>query len=109
MSKTDKGKKGTGLDVEKLMNDNRFGQMFTDSDFKIDKTSDAYKLMKPQESKKGRVEDIDSINGDESEVENTNKDKGQNLNKLFSGQVDDSDNENDEDKDNDFMSKMNQK
>lgn len=47
------------------MADSRFGKMFTDTDFKIDKTSDAYKLIKPQESKKGRLDDMDSINGDD--------------------------------------------
>lgn len=47
MSKSEKGKKSVGLDAEKLMSDSRFDKMFTDTDFKIDKSSEAYKLIKP--------------------------------------------------------------
>ena len=69
------------------MSDNRFSKMFEDTDFKIDRTSEAYKLIKPQESKKGKLDDIDSINGDDSEDDEQegNVRKGQGLNKLFSG------------------------
>lgn len=44
--------------LDTLMKDDRFGKMFTDTEFKIDKGSEAYKLIKPQEKK--RQEDFDS-------------------------------------------------
>lgn len=108
MKKAGEKSKG-GQAAENLMNDNRFGKMFTETDFKIDKNSEAYKLIKPQESKKARQDDIDSINGDDQEEdENVEHAKsGNRLNKLFSGKADQSESEGEEDGDDDFMSKMN--
>lgn len=43
-------KKGakTGEQVaEKLMKDDRFGRLFTDKEFQIDRASEAFKLIKP--------------------------------------------------------------
>lgn len=59
----DKNKSGQA--AETLMSDSRFGKMFTESEFKIDRNSEAYKLIKPQESSKQRRDDVDSVNGEE--------------------------------------------
>ena len=40
-------KKKSGTDVEKLMNDDRFKDMFEDEEFARDVNSDAYKLNNP--------------------------------------------------------------
>lgn len=69
--------------------DARFGKMFTDAEFKIDKNSEAYKLVKPQE-KKGRSDDIDSIEDMDDQGH-----KSQNLNKLFAGEAENSYNNDD--------------
>ena len=51
----------------------------TDSDFRVDKNSDAYKLVKPQ-STKARQDDIDSVDDPEEQ--------GSHLHKLFAGEAD---------------------
>lgn len=48
--------------AEKLMKDDRFGRLFTDKEFQIDRASEAFKLMKPQGGKKNlRDDDVDSV------------------------------------------------
>lgn len=84
---------------EKLIQDSRFGKLFTEEAFKIDRNSEAFKLLKPQVSKKGRKEEVDSV-----DEEDDNPKSGADLNKLFAGNAAD---ESDEEKD--FETKLNKK
>ncbi len=75
--------------VDKLMKDDRFGRLFTDKEFQIDKGSEAYKLIKgadPNNKRAAREEDVDSVNA-ESDGE---AEKGRDLNKLFAGKGEES-------------------
>jgi hypothetical protein len=54
--------------------------MFSDKDFTRDRASDAYKMMKPTDSKKRIKDDIDSDGGEEE-----NGTKANNFNKIFGG------------------------
>lgn len=65
-------KKASGEAVaEKMLADSRFGKMFTDTEFLVDKKSDAYKLHKPEMAAGKRVkeEDVDSVGGDDDDEE----------------------------------------
>lgn len=75
-------KKGAGEQVaEKLMKDDRFGRLFTDKEFQIDRASEAFKLIKPQGGKKGaRDDDVDSVQQDEVP-------QARDMNKLFEGRA----------------------
>lgn len=83
-----KGHSGEAV-AERLMKDDRFGKLFTDTAFQIDRASEAYKLIKPQDSKAKRIkdEDVDSA-GEESEEDDKNVKKARDLNKLFAGKGD---------------------
>ena len=89
------------------MKDDRFGKMFTDQQFHVDKASESYKLHKPQEGTKRIVDDVDSIDGGDEEVEEAHQ-KSRDLNKLFSGKGDiESEEGSAESDDDDFQSKLN--
>ena len=75
--------------MDALVNDERFGKMFTDNDFLRDKNSAAYRLIKPTDAKRRKDDDVDSIEGDEEE-----NPRGNEVNKIFGGKGDlDSDDE----------------
>lgn len=66
-SKVSKAKSGEEV-AARMLKDSRFGQMFTDKDFVVDKHSEAYKLIKPQggdAAKRLKDEDVDSAEEDE--------------------------------------------
>ena len=79
------------------MTDNRFGRLFTDKEFQIDRQSEAYALhnsgaLGDKKTRLQREEDIDSVNGSDAD----DQPKGRDLNKLFSGKGgDDNDSEDD--------------
>ena len=117
---TKKGVSKTGeQQAEKLMKDNRFGQLFTDKEFQIDRASEAYKLIKPvsiilpliyilqhgDTNKRLKDEDVDSVE-DADDLP-----KSRDINKLFEGKgAEESDNndanEGQSDDEEDFQSKM---
>ena len=111
MEQSKQPKKGhSGEQVaERLMKDDRFGKMFTDTSFQIDKHSEAYKLIRPQDSKAKRIkdEDVDSA-GEESEDDGADVKKARDLNKLFAGKGDgdSSDDDANGSDDDDFQAKM---
>lgn len=89
-----KKKKAGGEEaVDKLMKDDRFGRLFTDKEFQIDKNrSEAYKLIKGNNGgdaagRRAREEDVDSVGGSDGEAP---PEKGRDLNKLFAGKGEES-------------------
>lgn len=83
------------------MQDDRFKKMFQDKEFEIDKTTDAYRLLKSGNvSKKVREEDVDSV-GSGAEDDDVPVAKGRDLNKLFAGKGEEDDEQSDEEEDED--------
>jgi hypothetical protein len=93
------------------MADDRFKRLFTDKEFQIDQTTDAYKLLKSGNvNKKVKNDDVDSIKSGESEDEKPAGVKSRDLNKLFSGKGEESESADEESEEGgDFQSKMNKK
>lgn len=89
--------------AEKLMKDDRFGKMFTDKEFQIDRNSEAYKLVKPQDAKGKRIkdDDVDSVGAGSEDEEDVPMQKARDINKLFAGKGDEDEEERDGDSDND--------
>lgn len=73
--------KKTADTTQQVLGDSRFAQMFEDTEYAIDKHSEAYKQLRPTEGKV-RVESDDEAGADsEEEV----KPQGKDLNRIFAG------------------------
>jgi ribosome biogenesis protein ENP2 len=100
---TKKNKK-SGYQAKEALADSRFGQMFEDADFTIDKKSENYKAIKTTEANESDNEDD---KGEDEEIKNIYKPRTPNLNNLFSGKDEDNDSvEEDSDDVKNFETKM---
>jgi hypothetical protein len=61
MEQSKRSKQSGEAVANKMLKDDRFGRLFTDKEFQIDKQSEAYKLIKPQDKRAREKDDVDSI------------------------------------------------
>lgn len=86
-------KKKIAAQARDVLADDRFKQMFQDSEFAIDKKSDAYAALRPTPSSRARNPHMpqDSEDDEPAAPAEPVVNKGKSLNNLFAGREDDSD------------------
>ena len=88
----DTTKKKSAAQAAGVLEDSRFSKMFEDSEFAIDRNSESYKVLKPTEGtryKNAQAQESDEEPDAEAQAPAVNK--GRNLNNLFAGKAEDSD------------------